>query len=215
MILRRNIFWLILAWPWTWTSVLAHPVSYQDGIGIMSYNSQKMNELLLTYSFTPRFALAHTYLRDSGSEFYIPRANLLLRRWNEPDSQANIYTSFGSGSEKFGTKTSSTHLGEVVLDWESRKYYTYLEHLYLRRNNTANAALPQQDYNQTKLRLGFAPFFADYGDLNVWLIAQFDKHIDGKRIETTQFLRFYLKNVLWEVGSGFDGSIAFNFMIHI
>ena len=103
----------------------AHPVSYQDGFGIMSYNSQNMNELLLTYSFSPRFAVAHTYLRDSSkSEFYIPRANFLLKRWNEPDSQANIYLSAGSGIERFNSKTSSAQLGEIVMDWERRKYYT-------------------------------------------------------------------------------------------
>lgn len=194
---------------------VAHPVSYQDGIGIMSYNSQKMNELLLTYSFTPRFAVANTYLRDSKSEFYIPRANFLLKRWNEPNSQANFYISAGTGLEKFGSQTSSAHLGEVVLDWESRKYYTYLEHLYIRRSNTANPLIPIQDYNHTKLRMGFAPFLADYEDLNIWFISQFEKHNEESQIEAIQFLRFYRKNVLWEIGAGFDGSIAFNFMIHL
>jgi hypothetical protein len=193
----------------------AHPVSYQDNIGIMSYNSQKMNDLLLTYSLTPRFAVAHTYIRDSKSEFYIPRANFLLKRWNETDSQANIYFSFGSGIEKFNSINSSAHLGELVLDWETRKYYTSLTHLYLRRDNQTNTALPLQDYNYTKARLGFAPFLADYEDLNVWFISQFEKRNDEAQIETMQFLRFYRKNVLWEIGAGFDGSLAFNFMIHL
>lgn len=193
----------------------AHPVSYKDGVGIMSYNSPDMNELLLTYSFTPKFAFATTYLRDSKSEFYIPRANFLLKRWNEEDSQANIYFSFGSGIEKFGGDNKSAHLGELVADWESRKYYIYFEHLYLRRENQANPMLPSQDYNHTKFRLGFAPFLADYTDLNVWMITQFERHNDQKQIEATQFLRFFIKNVLWEVGAGFDGSVKFNFMIHL
>lgn len=193
----------------------AHPVSYQDGFGIMSYNSQKMNDLMLTYSFSPRFAVAHTYLRDSNSEFYIPRVNFLLKRWNNPESQANIYFSAGSGVEKFNSKKSSALLGEIILDWESRKYYTYLEHRYIRRNNTENLDIPLQDYNRTKLRLGFAPFLADYEELNIWFITQFDKANDKGQIDATQFLRFYRKNVLWEIGAGFNGSIAFNFMIHL
>jgi hypothetical protein len=193
----------------------AHPVSYQDGFGIMSYNSPEMTELLLTYSFTPRFAIAHSYLRDSHSEFYIPRADFLLKRWNNTDSQANIYFSAGAGLEKFNSSTTSANLGEVVLDWESRKYYTYLEHLYIRRDNRSNPDLPLQDYNYTKLRLGFAPFLADYTDLNVWFITQFERHSDEKQIEATQFLRFFIRNVLWEVGAGFDGSVKFNFMIHL
>lgn len=193
----------------------AHPVSYKNGFGIMSYNSPQMNELLLTYSFTPKFALATTYLRDSKSEFYIPRANFLLKRWNEVDSQANLYASVGSGIEKFSGQNTSASLAEIVADWESRKYYIYLEHLYLKRDNQLNTAIPSPDYNHTKFRLGFAPYLADYTDLNVWMITQFEKHNDEKQIEATQFLRFFIRNVLWELGAGFDGSVKFNFMIHL
>jgi hypothetical protein len=199
----------------TGVSTHAHPVSYQDGWGFMSYNSPDMTEILATYSFSPRVAIGHTYLRDSKSEFYIPRANFLIKRWNETDSQANFYLSVGSGIEKFGSEVSSAHLGEVVLDWESRKYYTYLEHLFVKRDNVQNLALRTQDYNHTKLRLGFAPYLADYEDLNIWFISQFEKHNDEEQIEAKQFLRFYHRNVLWEIGAGFDGSVAFNFMIHI
>lgn len=193
----------------------AHPVSFKDGVGFMSYNNAKMNEVLLTYSFNPHFALATTYLRDSKSEFLIPRADFLVKRWNNDESQGNIYFSAGAGSEKFNTDTYGVKLGEIVADWESRKYYTYLEHLYLRRDNENNPLIPLKDYNHTKARVGFAPFLADYNDLNVWYIVQAEKHNDEKQIDMTQFLRFYRKNVLWEVGAGFDGSVAFNFMIHM
>lgn len=192
-----------------------HPVSYRDAIGLMSYNSNKMNELLLTYSFSPNFAIAHTYLRQEKSEFYIPRLDFLVKRWNQDDSQGNIYLSAGAGTEKFSSQNSSVYLGELVADWESRKYYTYFEQRYIKRSNTTNANLPQEHLNNSKLRLGFAPFLADYSDLNVWLIAQAERENDSQQIELKQFLRFYMKNVLWEVGAGFDGSLAFNFMVHI
>lgn len=192
----------------------AHPVSYKDAIGIMSYNSQTMNEILLTYSLTSKFAIATSYLRDSQSEFYIPRANFLVQRWNNDDSQANLYLSAGAGLEKFNLKTYPVRLGEIIADWESRKYYTYFEHLYLNRDNDQNLLLNFKNYNNTKARVGFAPFLADYNDLNVWLILQTQKQ-NGQDLQTTQFLRFFIKNVLWEVGAGFDGSVAFNFMIHI
>lgn len=197
------------------SQALAHPTSYKKGIGFMSYNSQKSNELLLTYSFSPNFALAATYLRDSKSEFLIPRTNFLAKRWNNDDSQANLYVSAGVGSEKFESKTYGARLGELVADWESRKYYISLTHLYLNRDNEDNLLLPNRNYNHTKARVGFAPFLADYEDLNVWLILQADKHNEDKQTELSQFVRFYMKNVLWEVGAGFDGSVAFNFMVHL
>lgn len=192
----------------------AHPVSYKDAVGLMSYNSPQMNEFLLTYSLTSRFALAATYLRDSKSEFYIPRANFLLKRWNNDDSQANIYLSGGSGYEKYLSKTYNTKLLELVVDWESRKYYLYFDHLYLDRDNQDNLLIPQRYYNHSKFRLGMAPFLADYSDLNVWLIFQGEKHLNESQIELTQFLRFYVKNTLWEVGARLDGGWAFNYMVH-
>ncbi len=81
----------------------AHPVSYKDAFGIMSYNSPKTNELLLTYSLNPKFAVAGTYLRDSKSEFSIPRADFLLQRWNNVDSQGNFYLTVGSFTERSDT----------------------------------------------------------------------------------------------------------------
>lgn len=195
-------------------NAFAHPVSYKDAIGLMSYNTPQMNEILLTYSFTPHFAAAGNYLRDGKSEFYIPRANFLLKRWNNDDSQGNIYLSGGAGYEKFNSKTYGTRLAELVADWESRKYYVYFDHLYLNRDNQDNIQLASRDYNHSKLRAGMAPFLADYTDLNVWLILQGEKHLNEDQIEMTQFLRFYIKNTLWEIGARFDGGWAFNYMIH-
>ncbi len=195
--------------------VQAHPVSYQDGIGLMSYNSSRMNELLLTYSFSPRFAVAHSYLRQDRSEFHLPRLNFLIKRWNKTDSQGNFYLSAGAGTEKFNGINTNATLGEMVADWESRHYYIYFEQRYIRRSGVTNPDLPQEHLNNSKLRLGFAPFLADYSDLNVWLIGQLERENNLPQIEAKLFVRFYMKNVLWEVGAGFDGSIAFNFMVHM
>ena len=192
----------------------AHPVSYKDATGIMSFNSSQMNEILMTYSLKYDFAFGATYIREKKSEFYIPRINYLVKRWNNDDSQGNLYMSVGSGIEKYDSSHSNVRLAELVADWESRKYYIYLEHLYLLRDNKDNPLWTQRDDNHTKFRLGFAPFLADYNDLNVWFIGQLTKHND-ETTEATQFLRFYLKNTLWEVGADFNGGFAFNFMIHI
>lgn len=192
----------------------AHPVSYKGATGIMSYNNTQMNEILMTYSLSHDFAFGATYIREKQSEFYVPRVNFLAKRWNNEDSQGNVYLSAGSGIEKYNSSHYNVRLGEIVADWESRKYYIYLEHLHMLRDNKDNPIWLQRDDNHTKLRLGFAPFLADYSDLNVWFIGQLTKHND-ESTEATQFLRFYMKNTLWEVGADFNGGFAFNFMIHI
>lgn len=193
----------------------AHPVAYKDAIGVMSYNSPTANELMLTYSFSPRAAASMTYLREAKSEFYIPRANFLVQRWNNEDSQGNVYFSVGAGVEKFDSKNYDTKLAELVTDWESRKYLLAFEEQYFNRKNQNNPLLTQENFSKSKLRLGFAPFLADYNDLNVWYIAEFNSTSENPQIQTTQFMRFYIKNILWEVGAGFDGSFAFNFMLHL
>lgn len=205
-----TVFLLVFA-----TKAHAHPVAYKDAVGVMSYNSQQSNELLLTYSLTPRFAASLSYLREAKSEFYIPRANFLVQRWNNEDSQGNVYFSLGAGIEKFDSKNYDTKLAELITDWESRKYLVAFEEQYFNRRNQNNPLLNQEHFSKSKLRLGFAPFLADYNDLNVWYIAEFNSNSENPQIQTTQFMRFYMKNVLWEVGAGFDGSFAFNFMLHL
>lgn len=197
------------------SAALAHPVSYKDSVGVMSYNDSEANELMLTYSLTPRFAVAATYLREDKSEFYIPRLNFLLQRWNNDDSQGNIYLSGGAGTEKYDSKNYDTSLAELIADWESRKYMAAFENQYFWRRNEDNPTLARKDLNRSKLRLGFAPFLAEYNELNIWYIAEFMNDSTRTQIQTTQYLRFYIKNVLWEVGVRTDGSFAFNFMLHL
>lgn len=202
----------------------AHPVSYKGAWSLMSFNDKDMNEVHLTYSFTPRLAGSLMFLNLEESEFVIPHANFLVKRWNNDDSQGNIYLSLGSGVETVAERGYSAHMGTFVADWESRKFYSSFEHLYIDRDFSSEA------FSHSKLRLGFAPFLAEYSDLNVWFITQFDRDWlsdDGvggaggagvgrdESVRATQFMRFYIKNVLWEIGAGFDGNFAFNFMIHL
>lgn len=192
----------------------SHPVSYKGAVSLMSYNTSQMNELLLNYSLNHRVAVGGMYLQADKSELYLARANSLVKRWNNEDSQGNFYVSAGAGAEKYNSDVYGVRMLEVAADWESRKYYTTFEHLYLSRDNRSNPLWSQRDDHRTKVRLGFAPFLADYTDLNIWFITEFSKQND-KPIGTTQLLRFYIRNVLWEIGSDFGGGYTFNFMIHI
>lgn len=204
---------LVLGLWLTTATATAHPTSFKDAFGVMSYNTAESNELLLTYSLTHKFAVSAIYIRDSKSDFYVPRLNFLVHRWNNDNSQANLYLSGGLGYEKFADEKYGVRFAEFVADWESREKYIYLDHIYMNRDNKSNPDIVG-DYNHTKFRLGVAPFLADYSDLNVWLIVQAEKHLRDPQIELTQFARFYVKNILWEIGARFDGGWAFNYMVH-
>ena len=86
----------------------AHPVAYQDSIAIMGWNSPMMSDYWVSYGLTSRFAATARYFslrpvdvsRPTVREFYFPQFNFLLKRWNELDSQANIYLSASYGARK-------------------------------------------------------------------------------------------------------------------
>jgi hypothetical protein len=203
----RALLWfaLILAPTWSWS----HPVGFKDSWGIMSFNSEKMNELTINHSITSRMAPAVTYRRVDQFELTAARLNLLLKRWNLERSQGNIYVSAGYGLGKERSERGGVPIFETVADWEDRRVYTLVEHSYMRTLRGTD-----RDWHYGKARLGFAPFLGEFRDLNVWLIGEWES-LPGEAVEFKQLLRFYYRNALWEIGMGFNGSVIFNYMIHL
>lgn len=189
----------------------AHPVSFQGAVSLMSYNKEKDNELLLTYSFTRYLAVGLDYYKMENVEYTIPRLNFLAKRWNNEDSQGNVYLSAGYGTDRSFEEIKGVTLASVEADWESRKYYTSVQYNKFFRQNSDTVS--RADYEHIKGRLGVAPYLAEFNELNTWLIVQFDK-VNDKPIETTQFIRLFYKNVLIELGASIGGGWAFNYMVH-
>ena len=64
------------------------------------------------------------------------------------------------------------------------------------------------------LRVGHAPYLAEYDELNIWLMLQYMNHPRGlNRHMTTPIVRMFYKNVLWELGVSTDGTFIINFAI--
>ena len=66
----------------------------------MQENDETGNTLSVDYTFDPHFALGLYAKRDiGGKEFYTigPQLNTLLKRWNLPDGQGNIFGMTGAG----------------------------------------------------------------------------------------------------------------------
>lgn len=193
-------------------SVMAHPVSFEGAWGVMSYNDKKENELTLNYSIKSYFSVAASFIKIADTlEASIPRATVLAQRWNNEDSQANIYLGAGYGLEKSFNESKGVGLTQIDADWESRKFYVAASYLQLFRENSD--ITKREDIKQGKARVGFAPYLAEYNDLNTWFIAQLKKQ-DKEDVEITQFVRLFYRNVLIEIGTTLGGGGAFNFMAH-
>jgi hypothetical protein len=192
----------------------AHPVAFSGSYSIMTWNSADMSDWMFTHSFTSNYSLSARHLRlvtkDGERIFYIPQLNFLVKRWNELDSQANIYLSVGHGGEKISNSLKNTSALAIEIDWESRKYYTsFREDVLINHKNSG------KNIYQTKLRAGFAPYLAEFNELNTWFILQADKgNKSTEEFGLTPFIRLFYHNVLTEFGVSSKGSAKFNFMVH-
>ncbi len=121
----------------------------------MSYNKEDENEILLTYSFKSYLAAALYYFREGDVNYTVPRINWLAKRWNNEDSQANLYVSGGYGYERSFNETVGVGFGSVEADWESPDDEPPPQNkMFLRKLNEA-ASWP--DMETDNLRSGFAP----------------------------------------------------------
>lgn len=187
----------------------AHPVIFKGGTVFETDQNPHEQHLGLSYTFHPKTAAAFDYLKfnELKTEFYFAKMNYRLWRQNETESQANIYISLGAGQRRENQLLTNSGLAELHLDWEDRDYYVSAFQKYI----------SQKDLDpiwMSRARFGLAPFRADYNDVNVWFIAQFDK-MNGEHWQTTPLMRTYYKNILWELGASLNGNYQINLMFHL
>lgn len=189
-------------------------MAFAGSYSIMTWNSEEMSDWMLTHSFTSKYSLTARYLRLQTKEgertFYIPQLSFLLKRWNELDSQANVYLTLGHGGEKVNSSFQNTSGLAFETDWESRKYY-----VSFREDVLISHKKSDRNVYQTKVRAGFAPYLAEFDEINAWFILQADtSNKMNKDFKLTPFVRFFYQNVLTEFGVSAKGDSQFNLMVH-
>lgn len=195
----------------------AHPVIYKGGTMLASQNMGMFSDNQINHSFHQSWATGLNlwrFNRDNGetAQFGLVRLNHLLKRWNNDDSQANIYLSSGAGvadsnfNEK-GTKTGL--LGGAEADWETRTLFTSLKFYQFTSPKLVDVSI-------TQARVGYSPYEADFDKLQTWVMLQamYMPQVERTAV-VTPLLRFFYNNVLWEVGSSLRSEWFLNFMVHI
>lgn len=203
MNIRRTILALIalLILP---AAALARPVSYADGSMVMLSSDADRTASAYLYSPSARWALGPLLelTHDDESLFGGLQVNHLLRRWNNPDSQGNLFLLSalgGHGIEQGGDRRIGGYVG-MEADWENRRYYTRYEPRY----RFGNAE--EGDFFQHMGRLGIAPYIKEAGALHTWVMVQIDhepERDDPWRI--TPLVRLFQGPVLAEAGISLDG----------
>jgi hypothetical protein len=190
------------------SAVFAKPIAFQDGITLMyEYGAGTMQEAQAFYAPRYWWSLGGGYVRldeedDKFSrEIAYARANLLVKRWNLPSAQANVFAYGGLGSARgsdFDGHETASNAG-FQADAESLRWYGSLKSDY--QHSSAFA------HRIDTLQLGVAPYKHDYQRLATWIVLQ-GRHYTGglyDGIEAAALVRFF-RGPLWlEAGATADG----------
>lgn len=134
-------------------------------------------------------------------EIAYARANLLVKRWNLPRAQANIFAWGGAGSAEgsdFEGPELATNAG-LQLDAETLRWYGSFKADWHHAGPFAHRI--------DTLQLGVAPYKHDYRRLATWLVVQGRQYTGGlyEGVEGALIVRFF-RGPLWvEAGATFDG----------
>ena len=196
-------------------SAFSHPVIYEGGKVISSFNMASYSDNQALYSMTSKWAAGLNHWRftrgEKSTEMGLARLNRLLWRHNGEDSQANLYLLSGIGmvdSEIQKKGTREVYMGGFEADWETRTLYSAIKYYHF-----SSPALT--DISMTQARIGFSPFESGFENLQSWFMVQ--AMIMPKvepNVIITPMLRFFYKNVLWEMGSSTRGEWMLNLMVH-
>jgi hypothetical protein len=108
---------------------MAKPVTWEDGWQIMQMNDPDMNALHVMYTVTPTFSVQNRadYMRDDDIFVGGLQVNYLLKRWNFPQAQGNIYVSGGGGMARDDTTSEAAWFGSLLADYETRSFFISYE----------------------------------------------------------------------------------------
>ncbi len=189
-----------------------HPVSYEGGTALMVHLLPTHNKLSLIYS--PRWWLGTGVVVEKFKEdraYESLHLGLLIKRWNFLAAQGNIYVYGGPGRYEINSTNESAtfiRLG-FQMDYETRKFYIAVKYIEYRALRSSLDILDKT----LGFGIGFAPYVANFKDLNSWVIFRVNVSNKLKGHAYIPTLRFFYKNFLWEVGQSLKGQSSLNFMV--
>lgn len=187
----------------------ARYVDFPGSWQAMSLNDGENNTVHLMYTLRPNFSMGYefSYWRDGEWTSHMASAALLVKRWNLPDWQVNLYARGAIGAALDGDETELAGYGGAAFDAESRRYYVSYENRYIDAGDFYSAF-------EEKARVGFAPYVAEYGSLHTWLMLQVDHRPEGREpLEFTPLVRVFKGDVMLEFGYSDKGRVLFNAIV--
>jgi len=177
---------------------------------VMQENDETGHTLSLDYTFTPTEAFGiYVKQEENGKDIFMftPEINTLLKRWNLPDGQGNIFNMSGAGIATYRGNNQPSLWTAFLADYESRRWFLSYEPRFVWDGNIEKSAWQ-------RARIGFAPYLANYNDLNTWIMFQVDHHpAKHDHFVATPLIRLFYKTYLFEVGYSSNQHIMLNWQI--
>ena len=197
----------------------ARPVSYPSGWTVMLRNDADINSAHVHYTPDPKHSIGLRVIYDRDDDFVYTGAqvNRLIKRWNRPDSQANIYGMISAGLVTDETSSAFAKDDDVggfiglAADWETRRYFVSARAEHWERGRFG-------DESAYHGRLGIAPYVAGTGALHTWLMIEGHHRPESSGLNkednlgATALLRFFKGPSLLEVGVDDQGEPMLNYI---
>ncbi len=174
----------------------------------MTMNDVDSNSLHLHYSPTAQYSVGwrHEYFRGSKANADTLQLNYLIKRWNAPASQANLYLKSGAGIAYDDGETAAAAFTGLAADWEDRRYFVSYENRFFKAEDL-------ESFAQHKTRIGIAPYVGDQGDLHTWLMLQADYDAgQDDNFSLTPLVRLFKGADLLEAGYNLDHGVLLNYV---
>ena len=196
-------------------SLTAHaaPMGFKDSWMTMGDFSKTYRELTANYALTPRDAIGvtSTYMQTNNKSQSQINNELsytrLVKRWNMPEAQANIWFIGGIGETRgnYFSGTKATVSPGIQADYETTRLYA-----------SANARIYIADgitNNIVSARTGFSFYEANYDETQPWLIVEARRmSMVSSAFEVTPMLRLIHNRFFVEAGANFHGQPRLSFM---
>jgi len=195
----------------------AKPIAFSHGTTVMAeYGAGTMVEAQVFYA--PRYflSLGGGYLELESDidhrrrEIAYARANYLVKRWNQENSQANVFV-WGGAGEAYVSELNSHEFAwnaGAQFDYETRRVYASLK-TDLHRSSAFSHRIDT-------LQLGIAPYKHDFDSLATWFVVQ-GRQISGGIHDGTEWallLRLFKRGAWVEAGVTDDGKLQAMAMVN-
>ena len=193
----------------------AGPMGFKDSAMAMGDFNNNWREVFINYAVTPRDAVGvgATYMRSDDKTKTRNLQELtytrLLKRWNMPEAQANLWFVGGIGAPQ--GKDDGDNFNKIMatpgvqFDYETTRVYFASNYRFYRANDI--------NHDFSSVRAGFSFYETEYDKTQPWFILE-ARNMNGlsDKIEVTPMIRLINKSFFVEAGVNNSREPRFNFM---